>query len=800
MSWAVCDIEANNLIHDVTKVWVIAGVDRYTKKRHVFTDEEIPDDNPYKKYHEGSLRDGVKWLLSNDKVTFHNLMGYDWFVLNKFFPDLWNIMTAPPWSDFCQDSLIQSRVQWYDRPTPKGVKGNHSLGAYGVRFKYPKPPIDDWSFWDADKLHRVMEDIEINRLTCDYLDGEAADVAEMGIDFSATYRRAVNAQFWQTQQELNGWTADAEKMREHVATLDKKTAELASHIEPRLPKQIKAKAAKCTWSESIQALNEISKEYNEKCAEDDRMTYFKKYPKDKYVMEQNKNGDWLRTLVKPTYSPTVNIFTYKTDKEYYWLNTLTGEKSKSWKSKPPALRWVTSRPNRAEWELVENIDKKVKGYHANICKLFDLSPEDALDPKKAVVGGAFTRIEITDARMSQHAVVKSYLLNECGWKPTEWNYKKDPDGSWAKDSTGDRIKTSPKLTEDSFDSIEGELGQYIAEYNTLVHRRRTIENYKSDEKGWLNQIREDGRLSAGATVFGTSTGRMAQYGIVNVPSGSAVFGKQMREVWIAAKGHTLVSVDMDSAQLRILANYMDDEKFTYAVMSGTERDENHKYVGTDAHTVNGIAFGLINEDEVIEARRTQDEELIDKITAGRKLAKNGIYALLFGAGDEKFANTIKAKGGAREGKMIKETYFRNMPKLKALIDSLEACWEAHQAHGGGYVQVGDKWLWVKSKHKLLNYLLMGVEADIENEAVHIANKRFVDEGYQILNPCAPSTGVKWLCSYHDEFTIECPTEQVKEVQKIVDWTYGQASRNLGIREETLVTGTSVCGQSWLDVH
>ncbi len=50
------------------------------------------------------------------------------------------------------------------------------------------------------------------------------------------------------------------------------------------------------------------------------------------------------------------------------------------------------------------------------------------------------------------------------------------------------------------------------------------------KKGWLNQIRPDGRLSAGAMVFGTSTGRMTQYGIVNVPSGAAVYGEPMRAV------------------------------------------------------------------------------------------------------------------------------------------------------------------------------------------------------------------------------------------------------------------------------
>ena len=78
---------------------------------------------------------------------------------------------------------------------------------------------------------------------------------------------------------------------------------------------------------------------------------------------------------------------------------------------------------------------------------------------------------------------------------------------------GNKIKSSPKLTESSFESLPEGIGQQIAEYNTLSHRRRTFLNEKDDEKGWINSMREDGRISAGAQVFATSTGRHAQKGI-----------------------------------------------------------------------------------------------------------------------------------------------------------------------------------------------------------------------------------------------------------------------------------------------
>ena len=142
----------------------------------------------------------------------------------------------------------------------------------------------------------------------------------------------------------------------------------------------------------------------------------------------------------------------------------------------------------------------------------------------------------------------------------------------------------------------------------------------------MNQIRPDGRLSAGAMVFGTSTGRMTQYGIVNVPSGAAVYGAPMREVWTCEDGTDIISVDQNSAQLVLLCNFMGDEDFTKAVTEGKESVEFTKqddgryyckhldkylnpetdkylrydaendlyevYTGTDAHTLNSIYFGL----------------------------------------------------------------------------------------------------------------------------------------------------------------------------------------------------------------
>lgn len=609
MKQVVFDIEANGLLEEVSKIWVIAAIDIETKQEYVFTEQDCGDRTP-----DGSIEDGVRFLLGYDKVIAHNIMGYDYHVLEKFFPELWNRKTVP--FSKCWDTFIQSKCQLFDRPRLKGVSGNHGLEYYGLLFKYPKPPIDDWTEWDAKKLNRVLVDVEINIRTYHYLNKEAEKV---GLNFKDSIRRTQATSYWYTKQELYGTKADLEHMKRCVVELDQMIEELRKEIEPLLPKQLKVKSPKCTWQD-------ISNKWD---------AFFNKVPPVKYVDGR---------AVKDAYMPTIKVFL------------------------------------------------KSGKYDKHTAKHFGID----VDPAKSdrLVAGPYTKIEYIDARMSQHAVIKDYLLS-IGWRPTQWTYEKDSDGKLKRDERGKLIPKSPKLTEDSFDSIEGDLGKKIATYNTYVHRRRTFQNEKDDSKGWINQLREDGRISAGCIAFATSTGRAAQRGIVNVASPSALYGAEMRKSWVADEGCVLVSVDMDSAQLRLLANFMGDPEYTHAVLTGMEFDENHNYVGTDPHTLNAQAFGVMSPDMVEEARETQDAGLIKQLSDIRKYSKNGIYAYLFGAGDEKLATTLKLKTAA-QGKAIKDSFTRKLPAMGELQERLMKEYREHGYGKGGFIQVAGNHLGIRN--------------------------------------------------------------------------------------------------------
>lgn len=424
MKEVVFDVEANGLLETITKVWVIAAQDVETNKMYVFTDM------PCSVEVAGSLRDGVRFLKGYDKIICHNFLGFDYHVFEMFFPDLWNRKEVP--FSKCWDTLSQSRCQHFSRPRLKGVKGNHGLGYYGQLFKYPKPPIDDWSYWDEEKLNRVLVDVEINTRAYKYLNNEASKI---GLPFERTIRRTQATSYWYTKQELYGTKGDIKLMEESVKELDSLIEELRQEIEPLLPAQVKVKSVKCTWED----------------IKDKWKNFFRRVPKNKY----DDNGK----LIKPSYMPTVK----------YLL--------------------------------------KDGSYDRHTCNWFDVDKDP--DKSNRLIDGVYTKVYFERPKMSQHAVIKDYLLS-IGWKPTQWNYEKDSEGKFKRDERGQLIPKSPKLTEDSFESITGELGNKIAHYNTYMHRRRTFKNEKDSNKGWINQLRSDGRISAGCQAFATDTGRAVQ--------------------------------------------------------------------------------------------------------------------------------------------------------------------------------------------------------------------------------------------------------------------------------------------------
>jgi DNA polymerase-1 len=195
----------------------------------------------------------------------------------------------------------------------------------------------------------------------------------------------------------------------------------------------------------------------------------------------------------------------------------------------------------------------------------------------------------------------------------------------------------------------------------------------------------------------------------------------------------LVGVDAEGIQLRVLAHYMNDESFTFAVTSGNKDD------GTDPHTLNKIAFG-------------------DPCRA-RADAKTFIYAWLLGAGVGKVAQILGCSG--RDAKIAVEDFVAFYPGLKDLKEGLipsDAGRGYFEGFDGRLVRIVGEDQSSKEHFCLAGYLQNG-EVVTMKRAKQIWYPRLVSEGIPF----------KLVNFVHDEWQTEVPdratAEYVATVQK-----------------------------------
>lgn len=754
--WCLCSITEDDevlLFHDYPEFDNVKVWDNIDKKEYT-----IPP-------RVGSLVDGARfWYrigLKGGTLSIHNLETYDRPVIEKVWPKC----KIP---DGClDDTYVRSKVQWFDRPCPKGAKSAHGLQAYAIKFGIKKPPIEDFSTMDAYKLHRVVEDCRIQKKTTLFLDREAEQLkTKFGIDFSDVInnieRPYARVAF---EQELRGAKVDVEHIKRCIKWLDEETERLASYIEPNLPMSLKKKGSKVGRAEMSLLL----------------------LGKDNVPEEYDDNGE----ILKRYYKPSIN-FTNKADKIYYQgFNISYGESPRFSKLKDFRDWLKINHPETKvkDWDYEKKVEEGVV-LDGNTCKHFSLSPEDT-----DIVVGSHTRLTWEQSKLTQHEIVKGYLIR-CGISWAEvWNDKKvdgqvvraefdmevryppnaHPDHQMVLEiKKGDNMKTSPKFGKKEYEQLgeDAEMGKDIAKYNTYMHRRRLFSNPKDpEERGVLAYVRDDGRVPCGLGNFMTSTGRSNQRVIVNLPSESSLYGKEMREAIIADEGKILIGCDQKSSQLSIAAFIADNKDYYNAVATGVEfkneEDGSQTYVGTSAHCVNARNFGLVEQDEWRMATETQDSDLIHNIALKRKKSKGPSFGVIFGCSGKKLGLMLDID--AKEGNEKKNNFLTRMG-LDKVISYVKRCENQFKYGGGFFIPVYGYWLWCRGANVGVNYFCQGLEAIIQKKAVLAFDKELTIRGWK------DHTGI--ILQVHDEVLIESKPELADEVGKIMCECYTNAGKDM----------------------
>jgi len=377
------------------------------------------------------------------------------------------------------------------------------------------------------------------------------------------------------------------------------------------------------------------------------------------------------------------------------------------------------------------------------------------------VAGPFSRINFRPVDLNSNKETKEFLLSQ-GWEPKEWNVN----------DAGKQ--TSPKLSKiDPFDGIQSSLGRLVAKRVQCRHRRSQIE-------GWLESIRPDGRI--GAKVGGiATTGRLKHAVIVNVPNADSFFGEYMRKGFIAKPGWVLVGTDSKGNQMRQLAGRMrdidpnGDPIFEHAVIHGKKED------GSDLHTLNMKRSG------------------VNTRTKGKNFFYGGI---LFGAGAKKGGKIIE--GAPEKFMQLKEEFWKEMPLLKVLIDTLTAEWRKtaqcwynkkfnRMEYKNGYIRGLDgRPILVEFEKDILVYYLQS------DEAIQMA------AAYCVLHKWLERAGYNWRQDYgfviwmHDEWQIECRKEIAEHVAELSNRAIAWAGEYFKIKCPH--EGESKIGRNWAETH
>ena len=336
----------------------------------------------------------------------------------------------------------------------------------------------------------------------------------------------------------------------------------------------------------------------------------------------------------------------------------------------------------------------------------------------------FMRKKLVEFNLGSRKQIGEYLT-DFGWKPERFT------------PTGQPIVDEGTLKK--IDHIHE--ARLIAEFLLLQKRIAQISS-------WVDELQGE-RVHGKVIPNGTITGRMTHRNpnMAQVPSVHSEYGKDCRACWIVPQGYNLLGIDASGLELRMLAHYMNDDNYIQEVLHG------------DIHTTNQELAGLESRDK----------------------AKTFIYALIYGAGDEKLGKVVGSDRKA--GKELRTRFLTNLPALETLTRRVR------EASRRGFLKGLDgRKIYVRSEHAALNTLLQGGGAIAMKKAMCIFYNKIK------LN----TLDAKFVANIHDEWQLQVKNNIAEYTGLLGVECIEEAGRRFQMR--CALTGEYKVGGDWSETH
>ncbi len=328
---------------------------------------------------------------------------------------------------------------------------------------------------------------------------------------------------------------------------------------------------------------------------------------------------------------------------------------------------------------------------------------------------------------------------------------------------GKKTKTGWSTNADVLEKLRGKhpIVQEVLDYRMLTKLKSTY------AEGLLKVIEDDGRIHTNFQMTVTATGRLSstEPNLQNIPVRREL-GAQIRRMFVASPGMTLVDADYSQIELRLLAHISGDKAMQEAFLSGE-----------DFHTVT--------------ASQVFDTPLSEGTHALRSRAKAVNFGIVYGISAFSLAQDIGVF--PNEAKAYMEAYLNKYHGVRDYMKSI-----VEKARQDGYVSTlyGRRRALPELKSSnfnmrqfgervALNMPIQGTAADIIKLAMVAVYRRLKAEGLR----------ARLLLQVHDELIVECPQEEAERVREILSYEM-EHTASLAVP----LTVDAHIGHSWAEAH
>lgn len=391
--------------------------------------------------------------------------------------------------------------------------------------------------------------------------------------------------------------------------------------------------------------------------------------------------------------------------------------------------------------------------------------------KKGIKAGVpYPQYEEVTFNPNSRAHIAKVLMDR-GWIPEEMT----PTGS-------------PKVDEDTLKSaMDIPMTQKILDF-LLINKR--IAQLAEGDNAWLKMMTEDSdgyyRIHGSVNPNGAVTGRATHSypNVAQVPAGRSPYGMECRSLFTVPEGWYQAGIDASGLELRCFGSFLypyDKGDYIKEILEG------------DIHTHNQKMAGLPTRDQ----------------------AKTMIYCMLYGGGDGKLGEVIN--GTAKDGKALKERFFKSVPAYKKLCSSIEKALVESSEWVGSVNKV--KWrkrvhpdnhnldithhilgldrrlVYVRSPHSALNTILQSAGALICKKWVCLVEENMRKAGYK-HGWDGDFAMMAWV---HDEVQVACRTKEIAEdCVRIAQESMRQTQEFFKFNCQLDTEGS--VGKNWFDCH